>query len=155
MGAYLFTGLRFLLGALILLPFVWRRPGGKPQASQWPLPRDLPGIVLAGLLLFGGISFQQVGLRDTTASNGFHHRVVRGHNPFAPGNPGRQADTARIPCGLPAIGSRVVPLKWRSLILSPGCNLVLALCFGPSRHRIGRLVQRLDALHVALGQDLV
>lgn len=59
---FLFTGLRFLLGALILCPFVLsRRTGFSLQV--------LSGSALAGLLLFAGTTFQQLGLSYTTASN--------------------------------------------------------------------------------------
>jgi len=165
MGAYLFTGLRFLLGALILLPFAWRSPGGQPQAHLRPWSRDLPGIVLAGLLLFGGISFQQVGLRDTTASNaGFITGLYVVITPMVLATvsawPGRQARLPRrvvwIAALLSAAGLFLLSTGGR-LSLAPGDNLVLAGAVFWAFHVIwiGRLVQRLDALHVALGQDLV
>lgn len=59
---FLFTGLRFLLGALILFPFILsRRTGINKQI--------LLGSALAGLLLFTGTTLQQLGLRYTTAGN--------------------------------------------------------------------------------------
>jgi drug/metabolite transporter (DMT)-like permease len=66
-GPFLFNGVRFALGCLVLLPLLRRRgntagnpgsPGGKEIVG---------GSLLAGLLLFGGASLQQVGIVYTTA----------------------------------------------------------------------------------------
>jgi len=157
MGAYLFNGLRFLLGGLVLLPLAWRSPG---RARHLKLG-NLPGIALAGVLLFGGISFQQVGLRHTTASNaGF---ITGLYVVFIP-----------LILALPRAGGRVPrPAVWGAaglaaaglFLLSTGGTLYLAegdalelagaVLFAFHVIWIGRLVQRVDALHVALGQDLV
>ncbi len=61
LGAFLFNGLRFLLGALVLLPFV--RSFRKPSRDffRW--------ASIAGILLVGGAAAQQAGLRYTTAGN--------------------------------------------------------------------------------------
>jgi len=76
MQAYVFNGMRFLIGALAILPFAWMRArsrlgsgttGGK-TAGFIP-KRYLPGVVLTGLLLASGSALQQVGLAYTTASN--------------------------------------------------------------------------------------
>lgn len=70
-GIFFFNGLRFLLGALILLPFNRRRCPLRSQGGQ-PLPptrQRFSGIMLAGGLLFLGAAFQQWGLRFTTAGN--------------------------------------------------------------------------------------
>ena len=65
MGVYLFNGLRFLLGALVLLPLALR-----DRRASWSMDRKaLPWMVIAGLLLFGGTTFQQLGLQYTTAGN--------------------------------------------------------------------------------------
>jgi drug/metabolite transporter (DMT)-like permease len=61
LGVFLFNGLRFLLAALILLPFThnWNR-----------LERhDFAWIGLAGLCAFAGSALQQAGLKFTTAAN--------------------------------------------------------------------------------------
>jgi len=61
LGAFLFNSGRFLLGALILLPFALPR---------WKLkPADLPWVGLAGVLLFGGGWLQQAGMQYTSAAN--------------------------------------------------------------------------------------
>jgi drug/metabolite transporter (DMT)-like permease len=67
-GVFLFNGLRFLIGALALVPFL-----GKNLVNDGPSPgirrKDLPGVVLVGLALFIGSALQQEGLKYTTAGN--------------------------------------------------------------------------------------
>jgi drug/metabolite transporter (DMT)-like permease len=60
-----FNAARFLLGALSLLP-LWFLMGKKrlPQGRALLL-----GGVAAGTIMFGGFSFQQIGLLHTTAGN--------------------------------------------------------------------------------------
>ncbi|SDS77415.1 DMT family transporter [Pseudomonas oryzae] len=66
-GPFLYTGLRFALGALVLLPLLLRRPAG---AVVEPLNRSLlAGGVLLGLALTVGINLQQVGLLFTSVTN--------------------------------------------------------------------------------------
>jgi len=70
-GPFLFNGIRFALGCLVLAPFLLLKNGG-----QSPVPGLSPGetkkaavggSLLAGFLLFGGASLQQVGIVYTTA----------------------------------------------------------------------------------------
>jgi drug/metabolite transporter (DMT)-like permease len=91
-GPFGFTGVRFALGCLVLLPLLPRprylgpprlpgrgasheaRPPGFIAGAATPLGSFFSGPtlrdgVLAGLVLFGGASFQQVALVHTTASN--------------------------------------------------------------------------------------
>jgi drug/metabolite transporter (DMT)-like permease len=63
MSVYLFNGLRFLIGGLVLLPFLLR------QKRPWFRLADFPGVALAGFFLFAGNTLQQYGLRTTSASN--------------------------------------------------------------------------------------
>ncbi len=66
MGPFLFNAIRFLLGALILLPlFLLRRDPKGEMNAEWK-----QAIIVgsgAGVLLFGGATFQQLGLVYTTA----------------------------------------------------------------------------------------
>lgn len=67
-GPFSYNGIRFLLGALSLLPLLLlnRRSAGVVDAGnsgRW----ILGGGLLAGLLLFAGASLQQVGIVYTTA----------------------------------------------------------------------------------------
>jgi len=86
-GPFLFTAIRFAIGALVLLPFVFKRT---PIGGEWRA-----GIIL-GLVMFAAASLQQMGLVYTSASRGgfitglyvlivpvtglfFGHRFHRGH----------------------------------------------------------------------------
>ena len=69
MGPFLFSGVRFLIGVVALSPVVWflsKKPQQTHKAEVSAKKLIFAGTV-AGLLLFGGISFQQVGLQYTTA----------------------------------------------------------------------------------------
>jgi drug/metabolite transporter (DMT)-like permease len=66
-GPFLYTGLRFALGALVLLPLLLRRPS---SGVREPLNRSLLlGGLLLGLALTTGINLQQVGLLFTSVTN--------------------------------------------------------------------------------------
>ncbi|MFW5712184.1 MAG: DMT family transporter [Spirochaetia bacterium] len=77
-GPFTFNGVRFLLGGLSLVPFLFIRPVGadsdagdagparEPKAGRLKL--QLYGM-LAGVALFLGASFQQVGIVYTSAGN--------------------------------------------------------------------------------------
>ncbi len=70
-GPYLFNGIRFALGSLSLLPLIYFGMGNGKSESAPPIPiskgTKIMGSVLAGLVLFGGASLQQVGIVYTTA----------------------------------------------------------------------------------------
>ena len=80
-GPFLYNGIRFALGAVVLVP-VWlfrkNRAGGggedssrtgRDSASELKAERiSGPAVgIIAGVLLFAGVSFQQVGIVHTTA----------------------------------------------------------------------------------------
>ncbi|MCG9746220.1 DMT family transporter [Shewanella sp. Isolate8] len=69
---FAFNGLRFVIGALSLLPLIWflqRRGRLKGVKDSGFLPRALLGSSICGGILFIAASFQQVGLLYTTAAN--------------------------------------------------------------------------------------
>ncbi len=69
-GPLTFNGVRFALGALVLLPLALRvedEPAYQPLQSLEGTPSWLWGGVIAGLVLFLGATMQQVGLVYTTA----------------------------------------------------------------------------------------
>lgn len=70
-GPYTFNGVRFFLGGLSLLPFLcMRQPKGRVSAHSQTRPGSLLLYgLLAGVVLFLGSSFQQVGLVYTSAGN--------------------------------------------------------------------------------------
>ena len=70
-GPYTFNGIRFALGSLVLLPFIaWRtKVQGRQEKNTSALkPKSFwyAGMI-AGVVLFGGASLQQVGIAQTTA----------------------------------------------------------------------------------------
>lgn len=66
-GPFLYTGLRFALGAVVLLPLLYLLPRGEHHE---PMNRGLLlGGVLMGLALSLGINLQQVGLLFTSVTN--------------------------------------------------------------------------------------
>src|SRR5690606_4857740 len=69
-GPFLYTGLRFTLGCLVILPLVLlTRPGRTPaQQRRFSRPMLLGSLVL-GVVLTIGINLQQVGLLFTTVTN--------------------------------------------------------------------------------------
>lgn len=70
-GPFLFNGIRFALGCLVLIPFILKNGfsngGGIRQREAPDMKTLVPGGALAGLTLFGGSSLQQVGIVYTTA----------------------------------------------------------------------------------------
>lgn len=70
LDAFTFNGLRFLLGALVLLPLALsEKPLRNPTQDGKLLRSPWLGPVLAGMVLFIASAFQQWGLRYTTAGN--------------------------------------------------------------------------------------
>jgi drug/metabolite transporter (DMT)-like permease len=59
LGFFAFNGVRFLLGGLVMLPFILKRLRNHPGALWWILP--------AGTILFAGSSLQQAGITTTSA----------------------------------------------------------------------------------------
>ena len=151
MGVYLFNGLRFLLGVLVLLPLALRtrRDAAGFRAS-------LPGMLLAGLLLFGGTSLQQLGLRYTTAANagfitGLYVVLVPLLLALLWRQPPRQA--VWLAAILSAVGLFLLSTGG-SFSLKIGDALELAGAFLWAFHVlcIGWLVQRAEVIHISVVQ---
>ncbi len=66
-GPFTYTGVRFLLGALSLLPLLLIRSRATRPAPPRNWRMILAGSLLAGLFLFAGATLQQLGLVYTTA----------------------------------------------------------------------------------------
>ena len=68
-GPFTFSGVRFILGGLSLVPLLYIFPHTAPNTNPKPLSLFWQkwGGLLAGLFLFAGISLQQIGLQYTTA----------------------------------------------------------------------------------------
>ena len=69
-GPFLYTGLRFLVGALAVLPLVWllRKPRKAGAPGRISKPMLLGSLALGGVLTLG-INLQQIGLMFTTVTN--------------------------------------------------------------------------------------
>lgn len=65
-GPMTFTGLRFLLGGIVLLPVLAHQHIFKPTHKP-NLGHSIPWSCLAGVMLFCGAALQQIGLVDTAA----------------------------------------------------------------------------------------
>ncbi len=65
-GPFTYNGIRFALGAAMLLPVVrhWDDPSDRNKGFSGTV---IPGGILAGVVMFAGASFQQIGLIYTTA----------------------------------------------------------------------------------------
>jgi drug/metabolite transporter (DMT)-like permease len=72
-GPFTFNAIRFALGSLVLVPFIVRNHRRVPAAGRLAEIGGSGKIgfngLMAGLVLFGGASLQQVGLVFTTAGN--------------------------------------------------------------------------------------
>lgn len=68
-GPLTFNAARFLIGATVLLPLIFIFDRQSKKIAQLPFfhPQILRNGGIAGVLLFGGAAFQQVGLQSTTA----------------------------------------------------------------------------------------
>lgn len=65
-----YSGVRFLLGAVLLLPFALRRAGNlfrTPERAPSSMRYHLVGCLISGGFIFVGLAFQQYGLVWTTA----------------------------------------------------------------------------------------
>ncbi|WP_208250013.1 DMT family transporter [Rhizobium sp. T1470] len=65
-GPFWFIGLRFMIAALAVLPFMLFEARKGPVKTA---PRHLKLYLLTGLALFGGAATQQIGLQTTTVTN--------------------------------------------------------------------------------------
>ncbi len=158
MGAFLFNALRFWIGAIILAPFL-RLGFQKTDPVDSVSKDDIAWISLAGFLLFGGAAFQQAGMKFTTAGNaGFITGLYVVLIPFFMSMIWREKIRAIIwfAAMLSICGLFLLSTGGR-LRLNPGDVLEL---FGTSFWAfhvilIGKLVQRMTLLKLAIGQYLV
>ena len=155
-SVFVFNGLRFLLGALVLVPLVFRQP---QRSRPSPSVRPIPTILITGLLLFSAGTLQQLGLRYTTAGNaGFISGLY----------------VVFVPIFLALFGRHRLPMPvWLAALLA-GLGLFLLSTGGQFRLARGdalelggafmftfhviwidRLAGKVDVLRLAIGQYLV
>jgi len=70
LGAFAFTGLRFSLGTLLLMPLLAVAPWPTHVSRETSKKATVRGGVFAGLVMLAAANAQQLGLGGTTASNG-------------------------------------------------------------------------------------
>lgn len=155
-GPFLYSGLRFALGALVLLPLLLYRPAG--AAAPAPISRGLLlGGGLLGLALTLGINLQQVGLLFTSVTNaGFITGLYVIMVPLLGLLIGQRtglgtwlgASLAVVGMALLSIGAdfRVAPGDW--------LQLAGALAWGVHVLLVGALASRHDPLRIAFLQFL-
>lgn len=68
-GPLTFTGVRFMLGAMVVLPLAWREHARLRATGRPPGRAEIAGVGALGALLFAGVTMQQVGLLSTTVTN--------------------------------------------------------------------------------------
>lgn len=68
-GPLAYTGIRFLIGALVILPLALRELARARARGNAPDRRDLAAWGGLGVLLFAGAVFQQIGIITTTVTN--------------------------------------------------------------------------------------
>ena len=148
-GPFTFTGIRFALASIALLPIALRRP------RQSPRPNLLKGGVLAGAILFCGASLQQIGLIYTTAGKagfitGLYVIIVPFLGLFAGLHISRNAWSGAI---LATLGLYLLSIH-ETLSLSPGDLLVFIGAFFWAFHilLVGRIAPRHDAYQLATTQ---
>jgi drug/metabolite transporter (DMT)-like permease len=148
-GALLYNGVRFTLGTLTLVPFVWQRLRSFTRLELW-------GGALAGLVLFAASAFQQMGLRFATAGKaafitGLYVVLV----PLLLALVWRQWPhwTAWGASALAATGLFLLSaVEQGTLLLGDSLELAGALLWAFHVILIGRLARRVDALRLALAQ---
>jgi drug/metabolite transporter (DMT)-like permease len=156
-GPFAYGAVRFALGAGSLVPLLVFTRGRRGATAPAPRSRAWRAgcAGLAGLVLFAGASFQQVGLVYTTAANaGFITSLYVILVPMAGALLGR-APGARIWIGaaLATAGLYVLSVG-DGFTIAPGDLLVLCGAFFWAGHilLINWLVVRMQALEIAVGQ---
>jgi len=161
-GPLTFNGVRFALGALVLLPLTWR-PDPKPKVEGGILRAmiALPvlwGGGLAGLVLFSGASLQQVGLVYTTAGKagfitGLYVIIVPLMGLFLGHRPGWGGWLGAC---LATLGLYLLSVT-EALTFAPGDLLELSGAFFWAAHVLilSRLSPRMDRIKLACAQYAV
>ena len=158
-GPFVFNGVRFALGALVLLPLMWRNGVGqnaKPtQAGPVRAKTAVAGSLLAGLALFSGASLQQVGLVYTTAGNaGFITGLYVVIVPILGLGLGQRTNAGTwLGALLAAIGLYLLSVTAEfTIAFGDLLELIGAVFWAVHVHILGWLSPRMDSLKLAFGQ---
>ena len=155
-GPFLFNGVRFLLGALVVaLLSRWLTPSGTQTHRRAPLPWA-PGIVL-GILVAVSIGAQQVGLRYTKVANaGFissMYVVIVPVLSLLGGQPLRLGILLGALCA--AAGLYYLSGEHLTLTYGDGLELFGAVAISVQLLLLGTLTQKHDPLRLVLIQNVV
>lgn len=157
-GVFWFTGMRFLAGAMVLLPLRYLK-AWQPGPLSGVRRGNFAGVAAAGALLWGGGALQQAGLQYTTAGNaGFITGLYVVLIPLIQRFFLRHALRRTI---WPAVGLAASGLFLLStggqLRLNPGDALELAGAVLWALHVIlvSRLVRQINVLSFSIGQYVV
>jgi len=160
MGPFLFSGVRFLIGVVALAPVVWylsKKPQQNHKAEVSVKKLILAGTV-AGLLLFGGISCQQVGLQYTTAGKaGFITGLYIFFVPLIGLFLGQRTGSGTwLGATIALFGLYLLSIK-EDFTIAEGdlLQLICAVFFAAHVLVIGYLAKRMDTLKLSLVQYLV
>lgn len=157
-GPFLYTGLRFALGALTVLPLVLLvRSGGEAAPSGFSRPM-LGGSLVLGLVLTLGINLQQIGLMFTSVTNsGFITGLYVILVPVIGLLIGmRTGSGAWVGAMLALVGMLLLSINDEYRV-APGdwLQLLGACCWAVHVLLVGALASRYDAIRVAFVQFVV
>ena len=160
MGPFLFTGVRFLIGVVVLLPVIWflsKKPQQNHKAEVSTKKLVFAGTV-AGFLLFGAISCQQVGLQYTTAGkSGFITGLYIFFVPLIGLFFGQRTGSGTwLGATIALFGLYLLSIK-EDFSIAEGdlLQLICAVFFAAHVLVIGYLAKRMDPLKISLVQYLV
>ncbi len=155
-GPFTFNGVRFALGALVLLPFLRfgdrlsaMRSYDTTPAQQWG------GLALAGVVLFVSANLQQMGLVFTTAGKagfitGLYVVIVPVLGTF---RRQRVSGFIWVGCAVAVLGLYLLSVTGRfALSIGDGLVLCSALGWAVHVHIVGWLAERVAPLRAALVQ---
>ena len=160
MGPFFFSGIRFLIGVVALLPVIWflsKKPQQNHKVAVSTKKLIFAGTI-AGLLLFGAISFQQVGLQYTTAGkSGFITGLYIFFVPLIGLFFGQKTGSGTwLGATIALFGLYLLSIK-EDFSIAEGdlLQLICAVFFAAHVLVIGYLAKRMDPLKISLVQYVV
>lgn len=159
-GPMAFTGVRFLIGALVVAPLAWREWRALAARGRAPTRTDWAHIGGLGLLMLLGAAMQQIGIVSTTVTNaGFLTALYVPLVPVLGWLLMRQLPHWSVwPGALACLIGAFLLSGAHELIIGPGDAWVIASAFPWALHvlLVGRVADRMAApFLVAAGQFLV
>ncbi|MBB5204066.1 drug/metabolite transporter (DMT)-like permease [Inhella inkyongensis] len=158
LGPMAFTGVRFLLGALVVLPLaLWEAPRRRPESRQRPMA---PTLLLLGSLMAVGAAFQQIGIVTTSVTNaGFLTALYVPLVPVLGALLLKESPHWSVwPCALACVAGAYLLSGVQTLQLHVGDAWVIASVFPWALHvlLVGRMADKFDApFAIASGQFAV